>query len=63
MNNIITKFIMVLSLICLIIVPSSPAIINNNLTLLKYNFDDSYEYYNYQNMTDLFIDLAANIQI
>jgi len=60
MGSIILKFMLLLSFIFLLIVPSSLALINNNINPLKTYENDNYEYYSYQNMTDLFIDLAAN---
>jgi carboxypeptidase T len=57
---IITKFTLFLLIICLLIAPSSLALINYNIKSLKNFENEPYEYYNYQDMTDLLLNLAAN---
>lgn len=60
MRNITSKFMIVISIICLLFVPSTLAFFNNNINFLKYTEKEPYTYYNYQNMTDLFFNLVAN---
>ena len=60
MGSFITKIMIIFSIICLLIVPSSLGLINNNIVTFNYVENDSYVYYNYQNMTDLFFELSEN---
>ena len=60
MGIITTKFMIIISITCLLFVPSSLALFNDNLNFFKHTEKESYTYYNYQNMTDLFFNLVAN---
>jgi carboxypeptidase T len=60
MGIITTKFMIVISITCLLFVPSSLALFNDNQHFFKHTEKESYTYYNYQNMTYLFFNLVAN---
>jgi len=60
MGIITTKFMIVISITCLLFVPSSLALFNDNQHFFKHTEKESYTYYNYQNMTYLFFKLVAN---
>ena len=60
MKIIITKIMLLFVIICLLIASSSLALSKNNINTIKNSISDPYEYYNYQDMTDLFFELAAN---
>jgi carboxypeptidase T len=51
---------LVLLIICLLIAPSSLALTNYNIKTMKNFENEPYEYYNYQDMTDLLFNLANN---
>jgi carboxypeptidase T len=60
MGIITTKFMIIISITCLLSVPSSLALFNDNQHFFKHTEEESYTYYNYQNMTYLFFNLVAN---
>ena len=60
MGSIITKFMSIITIITLIFVPSSFALINSNVKTINFSEKEPYVYFNYQNMTNLFFDLVAN---